>query len=205
MATGRYPSLVNWIGFSAGARLSLALSLILAGVLLHGGCDRTPVASSESATRTQPGTLPQSKSPTNSSTTQVLECPPSGGADVQMPTDTPEHRVILSWTASVSDRTHADAVGYCIYRSLQGKNQPLQRVNIRPFPKTTCTDDLVENGKKYNYKVLAISAKRNVSAPSNGAHAEIPMRKQKVKPKPRIQSEVSPPLCRVPGEEKDQK
>jgi hypothetical protein len=198
MATGRYPSLVNWIISFAGARLLLASLFILAGVLLHSDCDRTPGASSESATRTQAGTLPQSTSPANSSTTQVLECPIGGGADVQMPTDKPEHRVILSWTASVSDRNHADAVGYCMYRSLQGKNQPLQRVNIRPFPKTTCTDDLVENGKKYNYKVLAISAKRIVSIPSKGANAEIPTRK----PKPRIQSEVSPPLCRVPAEGK---
>jgi hypothetical protein len=196
MATGRYPSRWNWIGSSAGPRLSLASFFILAGLLLHCGCDRTPGASSESATRTQPGTLPQSKSPTNSSTTQVLECPLSGGANVQMPTEKPEHSVILSWTASVSDRKHADAAGYCIYRSLQGKNQPLQRVNIRPFPKTTCTDDMVENGKKYNYNVLAISAKEIVSVPSIGAHAEIPMKK------PRIQSEVSPPLCRVPAEEK---
>ena len=202
MARGRCQSLVNWIESCAGARLSLALLFILAGVLLHGGCDRTPGASSESATRTQPGTLPQSKLPANSSATQVLECPLSGGVDVQMPTEKPEHRVILSWTASVSDSKHADAAGYCIYRSLQGKNQPLQRVNIRPFPKTTCTDDLVENGKKYNYKVLAISAKKIVSVPSKGAHAEIPMRK----PKPRIQSEVSPPLCRVqPAEEKEEK
>ena len=199
MATGRYPSLVNWIGSSAGGRLSLVSLFILTGVLLHGGCDRTPGASSESATRTQPGTLQQSKSPTNSSTTQVLECPLSGGADVQMPAEKPEHRVILSWTASVSDRKHADAVGYCIYRSLQGKNQPLQRVNIRPFPQTICTDDLVENGKKYNYQVLAISAKRNLSVSSKGARAEIPMRK----PKPRTQSEVSSPLCRVPAEDKD--
>jgi hypothetical protein len=199
MATGRYPSRANWIGSSAGARLSLALFFILALVLLHGSCDRTPGASSESATRTQPGTLQQSKSPATPSNTQVLECPPGGGTDVQMPADKTEHTVILSWTASVSDRNHADAVGYCIYRSLQGKNQPLQRVNIRPFPKTTCTDDLVENDRKYNYKVLAISAKRNLSVPSKGAHAEIPMRK----PKPRIQANVSPPLCRVPGEEKE--
>jgi hypothetical protein len=196
MATGRYPSWVNWIGSSAGGRLSLASLFILSGVLLHSGCDRTPGASSESATRTQAGTLPQSKSPTNSSTTQVLECPLSGGADVQMSTEKSEHRVILSWTAGLSDRTHADAVGYCIYRSRQGKNQPLQRVNIRPFPNTTCTDDLVENGKKYNYKVLAISAKRFVSVPSKGAPAEIPK-------KPRIQSNVPPPLCRVPAEDKD--
>jgi hypothetical protein len=198
MATGRYPSLANCIGSSAGARLSLALFFVFAGVLLHSSCDRTPAASSESVTRTRPGTLPQSRSPANSSTTQVSECPLNGGVDVQMPTEKPEHRVVLSWTASVSDRRHADAVGYCIYRSPQGKNQPVQRVNIRPFPKTTCTDDLVENGKKYNYKVLAISAQKKVSVPSKGAHAEIPMGK----PKPRIQSEVSPPLCRVPAEEK---
>src|ERR1700722_12121033 len=142
MATGRYPSRANWIGSSAVARLSLAWLIILAGLLLHGGCDRTPGASSESATRTQPGTLQQSKSPANSSTTQVLECPLSGEADVQMPADKTDHRVILSWTASVSDRNHADAVGYCIYRSLHCKIQPLQRGNIRPFPKTTFTDVL---------------------------------------------------------------
>ncbi|HVR24018.1 MAG TPA: fibronectin type III domain-containing protein [Candidatus Polarisedimenticolia bacterium] len=198
MATGRYPGRANWIGSYAGSRLPLASLFILAGVLLYGGCDRTPVASSESATRT-PETLQQSNSPANPSPSQVLECPSSGGPDVQMPADKTQHRVILSWIASVSDSNHGDAVGYCIYRSLQGKNQPLLRVNIRPFPKTTCTDDLVENGKKYDYKVRAISATRNVSVLSKGAHAEIPMRK------PRIQSNVSPPLCRVPAEEKEEK
>jgi len=102
-----------------------------------------------------------------------------------------EHIVILKWRASASDSKHPDPVGYCLYRSLQGKRQPLQRVNIHPLSQTACTDDLVENNKKYDYRVMAISKKQIMSRPSNVARAEIP------KDKPRKHTEESPPLCRA--------
>ncbi len=117
-----------------------------------------------------------------------------GSSDVPPLTEKAEHHVTLSWTASASDSKHAEAVGYCIYRKLQGKNQPLQRLNRQPFtaasPHLRCVDDLVENGKKYVYMVRAISDKRYLSDASNVAHAEIPRHKSK------DNSSNSVPLCR---------
>ncbi|MFZ0295795.1 MAG: hypothetical protein WAL52_19445 [Candidatus Sulfotelmatobacter sp.] len=107
-----------------------------------------------------------------------------------------EHIVILKWRASASDSKHPDPVGYCLYRSLRGKRQPLQRVNIHPLPQTACTDDLVENNKKYDYRVMAISKKQIMSRPSNVARAEIP------KDKPRRHTEEAPPLCRAENGQK---
>lgn len=107
-----------------------------------------------------------------------------------------DHIVILKWRASASDSKHPDPVGYCLYRSLQGKRQSLQRINIHPLPQTACTDDLVENNKKYEYRVMAISQKRIMSRPSNVARAEIP------KDKPRKHTEEEPPLCRAANGQK---
>jgi hypothetical protein len=112
-----------------------------------------------------------------------------------------EHMVILSWTASApADSWHSDPVGYCIFRTLQGQNQPTQLVNSQPFFQTTrqlrCKDDLVENGKKYTYLVRAISANNKQSDPSNVVLAVIPTRKRSNR------SESSVPLCREPASEK---
>jgi len=112
-----------------------------------------------------------------------------------------EHMVILSWTASgLADSQHLDPVGYCIFRTIQGQNQPMQLVNSQPFFQTTrqlrCKDDLVENGKKYIYVVRAISASNKQSDPSNIVSAVIPTRKRS------HPSESSAPLCRETASEK---
>ena len=66
--------------------------------------------------------------------------------------------MILSWRASApADSKHAAAVAYCVYRSIKRKDPSPELVNFIPFPGTSCTDDLVENGKKYYYVVRAIS------------------------------------------------
>ena len=106
----------------------------------------------------------------------------------------PEHRVLLSWRASVSDKKHPDALGYCIYRREARKNSKEKLITVHPFRQTTCTDDLVENGKKYIYVVRAIGANSKISDPSNVAHAEIPLRKPSRRP------EGWPPSCRVAGD-----
>jgi hypothetical protein len=107
-----------------------------------------------------------------------------------------DHRVILSWKESKpADSKHAGAVGYCIYRGIQGEHQPPELVNTLPFRETQCVDDLVENGKKYYYVVRAISASKALSVPSNSATARIPTRK------PSHPAGRSAPLCReAPGD-----
>ncbi|MGA2921724.1 MAG: fibronectin type III domain-containing protein [Candidatus Sulfotelmatobacter sp.] len=84
------------------------------------------------------------------------------------------HTVILSWTASASDSKHADAVGYCIYRTTGRKDAPAERVNSIPLPVTSCVDDVVEDGQKYYYLVRAISAKGVTSVSSKTVPARIP-------------------------------
>ncbi|MGA7321648.1 MAG: hypothetical protein WBW98_14140 [Candidatus Sulfotelmatobacter sp.] len=101
--------------------------------------------------------------------------------------------MILSWRASApADSKHAAAVGYCVYRSIKRKDPSPELVNSIPFPGTSCTDDLVENGKKYYYVVRAISAKGVTSIISNEAPAPIPTGQQS---NPSA-SGASAPLCR---------
>jgi hypothetical protein len=103
------------------------------------------------------------------------------------------HRVILSWRASApSNLKHSAAIGYCIYRSTPRKNSPPVLLNSIPFAGTSCTDDLVESGKKYYYVVRAISARSVISTTSNIAPAPIP---QRTLADPYV-SKSSAPLCR---------
>jgi hypothetical protein len=165
------------------------MSFVLSGALFSGGCDRKQDSPGKPATPPPAQVVRQSESPAKSQA--IPDCPPAEGPDVSTVSEKTEHIVILKWRSSASDPKHPDPVGYCLYRSLRGKRQPLQRVNIHPLPQTECTDDLVENNKKYDYRVMAISKKQIMSPPSNVAHAEIP------KDKPRKHTEEAPPLCRA--------
>ena len=71
-----------------------------------------------------------------------------------------QHRVILSWTASLIDATHPTPFGYCVYRATttpaNGSRVTAKpddklpvRVNIEPFQGTSCTDDRVPTGNIY--------------------------------------------------------
>jgi len=104
--------------------------------------------------------------------------------------------VTLSWRASVpADSKHDVAIGYCVYRGLKRKDPSPELVNSVPFPGTSCTDDLVENDKKYYYVVRAITAKGVTSIISNEAPVAIPTGKQS---NPSV-SGASAPLCREPA------
>jgi hypothetical protein len=143
--------------------------------LLQTGCSKGPVVPDSSSPPSlespkQAGTPISNASvrppicPTFGPPTEPGTLPPNGG-----------HRVILSWTASApADSKHAAAIGYCIYRSMGGKDSPSELLNSAPFPGTSCMDDRVENGKKYYYVVRAISAKGVTSITSKAAPAPIP-------------------------------
>jgi hypothetical protein len=89
---------------------------------------------------------------------------------------------------------HDAAIGYCVYRGLKSNDPSPELVNSIPFPDTSCTDDLVENDKKYYYVVRAISGKGITSIISNEVPVTIPSGKQSHRPA----SGVSAPLCRQP-------
>jgi len=134
-------------------------------------------------------TVRQSESPANSHTAPDY-CPPAAGPDVFTPAEKTEHIVILSWKASATDPSTLMLLDIASIAACRASASRFSRINIHPVPKTACTDDLVENGKKYDYKVVAISKRQIMSRPSNVAHAEIP------KNKPRKHTEEAPPLCR---------
>ena len=190
MLRGPYHITNDWTQFSFSlVRLFCLSAFVLSGSLFSGGCDRKQDSPGKPRTPPPAETVRQSESPAKSHA--IPDCPPAEGPDVPALSQKSEHIVILKWRASASNPRHPDPVGYCLYRSLQGKRQPLQRINIHPLPQTACTDDMVENNKKYDYRVMAISQKRIMSRPSNVARGDIP------KDKPRKHTEAEPPLCRA--------
>jgi hypothetical protein len=101
-----------------------------------------------------------------------------------------EHTVILSWTASApADAKHAGADGYCVYRGTERTDRSLARLNSVPFQGTSCTDDKVQTGKTYYYKVKAISAQKKTSDATDFVRAKILDRK------PTSHPGVMPPVC----------
>ncbi len=102
-----------------------------------------------------------------------------------------EHNVILSWTASApADAKHAGADGYCVYRGTEPADGSLVRLNSVPFQGTSCTDDGVQTGKTYYYKVKAISAQKKTSDATDFVRAKI------LDQKPTTHPGVMPPVCR---------
>jgi hypothetical protein len=122
------------------------------------------------------------------------ECPPIGSFPEPAAFQTKgEHTVILSWTASApADAKHAGADGYCVYRGTERADRALARLNSVPFQGTSCTDDMVQTGKTYYYKVKAISTQKKTSDATDFVRAEILYRK------PTPHPGVMPPVCRGP-------
>jgi fibronectin type 3 domain-containing protein len=162
---------------------------------LQLACSSSRVAPNPTQVRAE--AIRQARAASNISAGVRLICPTLGASRAQLPPQVPgTHRVILSWKASVPpDSSHAAAEGYCVYRGNKPQDPFPTLVNSMPFPGTTCTDDLVENDKKYYYVVRAISAKGVTSITSN----EVPVAILNGKlPNPSVARTPSPPLCRVP-------
>jgi hypothetical protein len=176
-------------------RLSVS-SLFLISVL---GLLLTACVSKPSAP--EPASIQVATAPTSSATGAKVppirppECPKFGS--FPEPSDLPskgEHTVVLSWKASApADAKHTDAFGYCIYRGEKRNDRSLVRVNLEAFRGTSCTDDMVQTGKTYYYKVKAISAKRNLSDTTDFVKARI------LDQKPANPVASPPPLCRMPS------
>jgi hypothetical protein len=121
-------------------------------------------------------------------------CPPFGSLPEPSALQTKgEHTVILSWTASApADAKHAASDGYCVYRGTERIDGSLARLNSLPFPGTSCTDDMVQTGKTYYYKVKAISTQKKTSDATDFVRAKI------LDQKPTTHPGVLPPVCRGP-------
>lgn len=138
---------------------------------------------------------PVNRAATVSAPGAIRKCPTFSFRPEPLPPQNPgKHTVILSWTASTRDAKHPDADGYCVYRGiLPDSKQPddasLVRVNSEPFQGTRCTDNAVETGKTYFYRVKAISTRKITSAPSDYATAQI------LDQKPSNPVVKPPPLC----------
>jgi hypothetical protein len=121
----------------------------------------------------------------------IVVCPGSPVSSSTLPVQG-GHKVILSWKASAPpDAKHSAAFGYCIYRGLKSKDPAPQLLNSKPFPGTSCIDDLVLNSQKYYYVVRAISLEGNTSDTSNEVPAVIP-----TAPLSSKVPAASAPLCR---------
>ncbi len=104
--------------------------------------------------------------------------------------DTGDHRVTLTWNASVPrPNVNDEDIGYCLYRS---KDHPVQKekrktpkvakkhpcqecegVNTFPIRQTSCIDNVVEDDVLYYYVAIATN-KNGLSEFSNQARAKIP-------------------------------
>jgi hypothetical protein len=175
-------------------RGSAALLIILA--LMVGsqtGCSSKQTAPEQASD--QRAEAPVSRVAVVSAPGAIRKCPTFSSRPEPLPPQNPGvHTVILSWTASARDAKHADADGYCIYRGILSEvkkpdDTSLVRVNSEPFHGTSCTDNVVETGKTYFYRVKAISTNKITSAPSAYATAQILDRK------PSNPVVNPPPLC----------
>ncbi len=175
----------------------LSIAVLLAFLsFAQSACSKSP-SRNELLSQRVTEALQQSKAAAPKSSVPVLACPTFDSSAPPNASPKGGHRVVLSWKASTpSDSKHADAVGYCIYRGLEGKKDPPVLLNAHPYPDTTCTDDMVQNGTKYYYVVRAISAKGVSSDRSQRTRADIP------KKDPASLPQNPPPLCRAPAASK---
>lgn len=177
-----------------GARQKARLLLVLISVvgIAETACVSRPTAPVQASNQGVTEPARHVDPPTGSPPKKPLECLPFGSFPEPTALQTKgEHVVILSWNASApADSNHAAANGYCVYRSTEHKDQSFVRVNTVPFQGTSCTDDMVETGKTYYYRVKAISAKGKTSDATRFATAPI----KDLKPAHPIAS--IPPPCR---------
>ncbi len=178
--------------------LRRSASLLIILILMVGsqtGCSSKQTAPEQASDRR--AAAPVNRVAVISAPGAIRKCPTFSSRPEPSPPQNPgAHTVILSWRASTRDAKHADADGYCIYRGmLSDRQQPddtsLVRVNSEPFHGTSCTDNLVETGKTYFYRVKAISTNKITSAPSDYATAQILDRK------PSNPVVNPPPLCEM--------
>lgn len=173
-----------------GQSLTPGFLAVVLSVLALLSCTRGSTSNSASALSRPPTERPP-QAPAKPKVPPLI-CP---ALALPQPVTTPPapggHRVVLSWKASLpADSRHSDAVGYCIYRGVEGKKEPPVLLNVSPYPATACVDDSVENGRKYYYVVRAISIRGVTSSTSNRTRAAIPKKSPSALP-PR-----PAPLCR---------
>ena len=176
-------------------KLSIPLVVLISIVgTLQMACVSKPSAPAQASNQQPIAPLGRAGTISSASPGKPWECPTFGSLPEPSALQTKgEHTVILSWTASApADAKHAGADGYCVYRGTERTDRSLARLNSVPFQGTSCTDDRVQTGKTYYYKVKAISAQKKTS------HATDFVRAQILDRKPTPHPGVMPPVCRGP-------
>jgi hypothetical protein len=170
--------------------VTLVGAAVILLTLVSSGCDR----SSDSHLDVQSG--PPSESTPRKAVVNHTNLPPCPPGDFPSPErgspHTVDHRVVLSWNASVPRRNlKNEDIGYCLYRSKnhavrkkqkdKGSHksekkfpcEECEQVNGFPVRETSCVDDIVEGDTLYYYVAIAVD-KNGVSGFSNQAPAKIP-------------------------------
>jgi fibronectin type 3 domain-containing protein len=85
-----------------------------------------------------------------------------------------QHRVLLSWTASVprSNSSNDAILGYCVYQKATDGSFVL--ISSTAVSGTSCVDDRVRTDVTYVYAVTAVDAQKRQSALSEPASVTIP-------------------------------
>jgi hypothetical protein len=109
---------------------------------------------------------------------------------------TGNHKVILSWNASVpSLQSGGSAVGYCLYRSTKKhvadkkkksefRCNGCEQINIVPVTSTGCIDNWVHDATTYYYVATAINEDEKLSSASNEMMANVPPASQRIRVNP---------------------
>lgn len=165
-----------------------AATLIACIVLTVSGCGRV----SDLRANSQLSEAPVAKR--TAEATRKHDLPPCPSGDVEGSRARGDHKVILSWNASVFS-TSNEEVGYCLYRRSQKpveanttktkdktkKKAPCkqcEQVNVTPIMDTACVDEIVQNDTTYYYAAVAINKRGQFSSLSKQVPARVPGSKE---------------------------
>jgi hypothetical protein len=163
-----------WQGGWCAAGVMPISALIVFSLSLHTGCSSCGARSSTIRFHPGEGGEPSTKL---RDVPVVPVCVTLSAPGSQPPTlPVGQHRVILSWEASVpaSSMPRDMIAGYCVYRSTNSKDTAPQLISPQPFSGISCSDSRVANGVTYTYWVAAVSDKNKQSRMSKSATARIP-------------------------------
>jgi len=176
---------------------------VFGAVSLHGQVS-TNISASSAAQK------PQTQGPSPEAIqTEFPVCPPPDARNApQSQQIRGNHKVVLSWDASLPSNPESKNVRYCVYRRKKQESDTIDLKNaleknptcrecelVSPAALlgTRCLDHIVEDGAMYYYVVTAINDKGKMSLSSNAAPATIPVGNQSSSAP---LDSPPPPLCR---------
>src|SRR5260370_30483612 len=159
-------------------------TLIACIVVTVSGCGRV----SDARANSQMSEAPVARR--TAETTGKPDLPPRPSGDVDGSRARGDHKVILSWNASVFS-TANEEVGYCLYRRSQKpveanttkakhktkKRAPCkqcEQINVTPVMDTACVDEIVQTDTNYYYAAVALNKRAQFGSLSKQVPAKAP-------------------------------